>query len=166
MCSKDAHCVLSTFARGCLLSWEWSQSLVTHLLSCPLWKSPTLVRNFFTREGFSCWCKYYRQGSTSCAICHPGWENMANTETMDKMENINLITWNIRFMIRNTLFVAQNTLFVNQLTQNTLFYSIFGDNWKINTYMRLENTILDQIKMGEHQVSSNVEPWLQLINAM
>ena len=51
-----------------------------------------LGRNFFTREMFSCCCKYYRQGSASCAICHPGWENMANTENMDKMENINLIT--------------------------------------------------------------------------
>ena len=49
-------------------------------------------------------------------------------------------------MIRNTLFVTQTTLFVNQMTQDTLFYDIYGDG-----HTSLENMILGQFKMGENQ---------------
>ena len=49
-------------------------------------------------------------------------------------------------MLQNILFMTQNIVFVNQMTQNTLFYSIFRDSWKIITYA-----------LGEHEVSSRLE---------
>ena len=35
----------------------------------------------------------------------------------------------------NTIFMTQNTLFVNQMTQNTLLYSIYGTAEQILTYV-------------------------------
>ena len=52
-------------------------------------------------------------------------------------------------MIHNTLFLTQNTLFVNQMTQDTLFYGIYGDK-----QTSLENMTLGQLKMGENQAKS------------
>ena len=46
-------------------------------------------------------------------------------------------------MFQRNLFVTQNTLFVNQMTQNTLFYSIYHKirTWRIWSWvnLRLEN---------------------------
>ena len=57
-------------------------------------------------------------------LCHPVWEKMENMvnmeenmEYMEKKENIN----------QTTISMTQNTLFVNQMTQNTLFYGVYGD---------------------------------------
>ena len=38
--------------------------------------------------------------------------------------------------------MIQNTLFVNHMTQNTIFYGIYGDGWKNDK--RLEKMILDK----------------------
>ena len=54
-------------------------------------------------------------------------EDIANTEYMENMEDINQMIWNTRFIIQNTLFLNQNTLIVNQMTQNIQFYGIIGD---------------------------------------
>ena len=32
--------------------------------------------------------------------------------------------------MQNTLFGTQNTVFVNQVTQYTLFYGVYGEDWK------------------------------------
>ena len=37
-------------------------------------------------------------------------------------------------MISNTIFAIQINLFVKWMTQNTLFFGIYGDGWKIATY--------------------------------
>ena len=53
-----------------------------------------------------------------------------------------------------TRFVTQNTLFVNQMTKNTLFHGIFGNNWNITTYA-LEH---DGVTSKWENIKQNVEP--------
>ena len=53
-------------------------------------------------------------------------------------------------MIQNTLSMTQNNLFVNQMTQNTLFTAFIATEEK-SKHTRLENMILGQLKIGEHQ---------------
>ena len=77
---------------------------------------------------------------------------LENMENMEKMENIKQKNKNTMFMTQNTLFMTQNTLIVNQMTQNTLFTAFIASVEK-SKHARLENMILGQLKIGEHQVT-------------
>ena len=52
---------------------------------------------------------------------------------------------------------TQNTLFVNQMTQNTLFYGIYGNGWKITTYALGEH---DWVTSKWENIKENVEPYI------
>ena len=56
-----------------------------------------------------------------------------NLENMKNVKDLNTL-WmikNTRWMIQSTLFMTQNALFANKMTQNTLFYGIQRESWKI-----------------------------------
>ena len=53
-------------------------------------------------------------------------------------------------MIQNTQFMTQNTVFVSQITQNTPFTTFMATVDK-SKHLCLENMLLGQLKMGEHQ---------------
>ena len=82
--------------------------------------------------------------------CHP--RCLLDGRTWSKLENVNQMKskHTIHDLIKNTLFVTQNTLFVNQMTKkNSILRHLW---WRLkNQQTCLENMILGQLKMGEHE---------------
>ena len=91
-------------------------------------------------------------------------ENLENPENKEKVENNNQMTKNTLLMIQKTLFVTQKALFVTQkaifVTQNTLIFNPMTQTSNLMALMAtaekschtwLENTILGQLKVEEHQ---------------
>ena len=94
------------------------------------------------------------------------WENMANMENMENMENITIWLKTLFYDSKHKHYIYDskqsicdwNTLFVNQMTQNTLFYGIYGDGWKIITYALGEHDL--QVSSRWENIKRNVEPWV------
>ena len=110
------------------------------------------------------------QGSTNCSILPSrmgehgvsleNMENIENGENMEKMENINQMTWNTLLIIQNILFVTQNTFFGNQMTQNTLYYSFYGDS-RINRNRRARRT-WSRVTSKWENIKQDVKLWSEL----
>ena len=74
-------------------------------------------------------------------------------ENMEKMDNIN------RMSKKNSVYDSKHPIndskhsFCHKMTQNTLFYSIYRNCWKIMTYALGEHDqlIMGQLKIGEDQ---------------
>ena len=137
------------------------------LTSClvPLVKVTHLGRNFFTREVFSCCCKYLQTGLYK--LCHlpsrmgehgEHWEH--GQDGKHQFDNLKHSIYDSKHSIRGSKHSFLSTRWLK-----TLSFTAFLATTEKSPHMRLENMILGQLRMGEHEVKCRALT-TQLINAM